>query len=156
MNQIQKMLGENVSLDQLNIKMQSYNDLCSKLRLLLLNEESKRGIHLLYMLALYSELYTLIILKIKEKSYFNSDNDSKVSQIYQAFSKCLEDYQSEIKHSKIIIKEVNSCLYFAFKFYDFKINQFFFHLSFKTPGKTKRNRRKSYEKSNPRKSDFRS
>lgn len=31
-----------------------------------------------------------------------------MNQIYKAFTKCIEDYQSEIKHSKIIIKEVNN------------------------------------------------
>lgn len=34
--------------------------------------------------------------------------DHKTSQIYKAFLKCLEDYQSEIKHTKIIIKELQN------------------------------------------------
>ena len=51
-------------------------------------------------------------LKI-EKSYFNDFDDqesnSKINQIYKAFTRCIEDYQSEVKHSKIIIKELQNC-----------------------------------------------
>ena len=44
-----------------------------------------------------------------------------MNQIYKAFTKCIEDYQSEIKHSKIIIKEVNNLKKYMLKII-FKIN----------------------------------
>jgi hypothetical protein len=43
LNQHKKIFGENVSFEQLSIKLKNYDELFSKLRLLLINEESKRG-----------------------------------------------------------------------------------------------------------------
>jgi len=43
LNQHKKIFGENVSFEQLSMKLKNYDDLFSKLRLLLINEESKRG-----------------------------------------------------------------------------------------------------------------
>jgi hypothetical protein len=43
LNQQKKIFGENVSFEQLSIKLKNYDELFSKLRLLLINEESKRG-----------------------------------------------------------------------------------------------------------------
>ena len=61
----------------------------------------------------------LYLLFFKEKSYFpdessqqtkssDSSNIEHVNQrLFKSFVKCLDDYQGEIKHTKMIIKEVN-------------------------------------------------
>jgi hypothetical protein len=40
------MFGEDVSVEDINRKIQIYDDLFSKLRLLIINEETKRGFFL--------------------------------------------------------------------------------------------------------------
>ena len=45
----------------------------------------------------------------KEEEDKDSDQeevDSKVNNIYKGVLKCVEDYQGEVKHSKVLIKQV--------------------------------------------------
>ena len=57
---------------------------------------------------------------LKEKSYFielnqqqeikTESNENMCKLVYKAILNCLEDYQGEIKHSKMIMKEVFSTI----------------------------------------------
>lgn len=84
-------------MEVVNMKMQNYEDLCGRLRNVLVAEEKRR-----------------------EKSYFvngfeqnfeqtNSNacnNELTCKLIYKAVLSCLEDYQGESRHSRMIMKEV--------------------------------------------------
>lgn len=43
LSQHQKIFGEDVSIEDINRKIQLYDELFTKLRLLIINEETKRG-----------------------------------------------------------------------------------------------------------------
>ena len=127
LNQCQKILNQNPSIEQVNAKIRNYDEMCDKLRHLLINEETKRGMtlknnsFLWFIKILYQNL-------VQEKSYFiefnqqqenkTESNENTCKLVYKAILNCLEDYQGEIKHSKMIMKEVSPTIleFFGTKF----------------------------------------
>jgi hypothetical protein len=98
LEQCQRVLADNPSIEFVNGKMHNYEDLCGRLRGLLVAEEKRR-----------------------EKSYFvsgfehnfeqatkSSDNELTCKLIYKAVLNCLEDYQGESRHSRMVMKEVGN------------------------------------------------
>ena len=113
-NDLHQQLASKNQSEYFNNKIECYENLCNKLRQLILTEEKKRGFYFFFELKYFESFYIFFYLII-EKSYFVDENPRQqlddnyelvVQRLLKAITKCLDDYQGEIKHTKLIIKEV--------------------------------------------------